>query len=97
MWYISLKNFVKNRLKGLIANIEKIFGKFHKLKDKIQKFTKGGKKGSKEDLKIKISSLILDNLIGWKFKHLKEDAFDLNFWLDKKEFSLLSYEFDIVS
>jgi len=89
--YISEK-LRKGQIKGLKQDVEKIFAKLHKLKEKIQQPTKG-KKRTKEDLEKKIRSLIPDNHISWKLKPLKEDAFDLDFWVDKKEFDLLNRKF----
>jgi len=89
--YISEK-LRKGQIKGLEKDIERIFTKLHKLKARIKQASKRGKKRSKEDLEKKIESLttcLPENLIRWKLKHVKEDAFDLDFWVDKKEFNLL--------
>ena len=85
--YISEK-LRKGQIKGLEQDLKKIFAKLRKLKEKIQQPTKG-KKRTKDEIEEKIKSLIPENLIGWKLKPLKEDAFDLDFWVDKKEFDLL--------
>ena len=69
---------------------KKIFAKLHKLKERIKQPTQRGKKRLKDDLEKKIKSLITsyvpENLVCWKLEHLQEDAFDLDFWVDKKEF-----------
>ena len=62
------------------------------MKENIQQPTKKGKKRTKEDLEKKIKSLttcLPENLIRWKLEYLREDTFDLDFWVDKKEFDLL--------
>ena len=89
--YISEK-LRKGQIKGLKVDIKKIFAKLRKLKEKIQQPTKG-KKRTKDEIEEKIKSLIPENLIGWKLKPLKEDVFDLDFWVDKKEFDLLNHKF----
>lgn len=89
--YISEK-LRKGQIKGLKQDIKKIFAKLHKLKENIQQPTKKGKKRRQEDLEKKIKLLttcLPENLIRWKLKHVKEDTFDLDFWVDKKEFDLL--------
>lgn len=89
--YISEK-LRKGQIKGLEKDIERIFIKLHKLKARIKQATKKGKKRSQEDLEKKIKSLttcLPENLIRWRLEHLQEDAFDLDFWVDKKEFDLL--------
>ena len=89
--YISEK-LRKGQIKGLKQDIEKIFAKLHKLKENIQQPTKKGKKRTKEDLEKKIKLLttcLPENLIRWKLEYLREDTFDLDFWVDKKEFDLL--------
>jgi len=89
--YISEK-LRKGQIKGLKQDIKKIFAKLHKLKENIQQPTKKGKKRNQEDLEKKIKSLttcLPENLICWKLELLQEDAFDLDFWVDKKEFDLL--------
>jgi transposase len=89
--YISEK-LRKGQIKGLEQDIKKIFAKLRKLREKIQQPTKG-KKRTKDEIDEKIKSLIPENLIGWKLKPLKEDAFDLDFWVDKKEFDLINHKF----
>ena len=89
--YISEK-LRKGQIKGLEQDIKKIFAKLRKLREKIQQPTKG-KKRTKDEIEEKIKSLIPENLIGWKLKPLKEDAFDLDFWVDKKEFDLINHKF----
>ena len=89
--YISEK-LRKGQTKGLKQDIERIFTKLHKLKENIQQPTKKGKKRTKEDLEKKIKLLttcLPENLIRWKLEYLREDTFDLDFWVDKKEFDLL--------
>jgi len=89
--YISEK-LRKGQIKGLEQDIKKISAKLHKWKENIQQPTKKGKKRSQEDLEKKIKLLttgIPENLICWRLEHLQEDAFDLDFWVDKKEFDLL--------
>lgn len=85
--YISEK-LRKGQIKGLEQDLKKIFAKLRKLKEKIRQPTKG-KKRTKDDIEEKIKSLIPENLICWEFKPLKDDAFDLDFWVDKKEFDFL--------
>jgi len=89
--YISEK-LRKGQIKGLKQDIKKIFAKLHKLKERIKQPTQGGKKRTGDDLEKKIKLLatcIPKNLIRWKLKHLQEDAFDLDFWVDKKEFDFI--------
>jgi len=40
-----------------------------------------------------LTTRLPENLIRWRLEYLKEDAFDLDFWVDKKEFDLLNRKF----
>ncbi|MBT9148443.1 MAG: hypothetical protein DDT32_02217 [Syntrophomonadaceae bacterium] len=90
--YISEK-LRKGQIKGLEQDIVKLFGKLHKLKEKIEIPTKRGKKRTQADLEEKIKSLVSlhtpKDLVHWELQHLTKDAFDLNFWMDKEEFDIL--------
>lgn len=90
--YISEK-LRRGQIRGIEQNIKKLFCKLNKLKEKIKVPTKRGRKRTKEDLENKITSLIAsytpEGLIGMKLKHLREDAFELDFWIDEKQFNLL--------
>ncbi|MBT9151330.1 MAG: hypothetical protein DDT40_01521 [candidate division WS2 bacterium] len=90
--YIS-EQLREGQIRGLQQDIKKIFTKLHKLREKIKQPTQKGKKRREDDLEKKIKSLITSyvspNLVCWKLEHLKEDAFDLDFWIEEKEFDLL--------
>ncbi len=90
--YIS-EQLRKGQTRGLAQDIEKILAKLHQWKEKIKQPTRKGKKRTIDDLEKKIQSLIASylpqNLVSWKLEQLKEDAFDLDFWVDKKEFDSL--------
>jgi len=89
--YLSEK-LRKGQIQGLQQDLKKISAQLRKLKEKIQQPTKKGKKRSQEDLEKKIKWLtagIPENLMYWRLEHLQEDAFGLDFWVDKKEFDLL--------
>jgi len=90
--YISEK-LRQGQIRGIEHNIKKLFTKLHNLKEKIKTPTKRGKKRTQKDLEDKITSLIAsrvpDNLIGWELHHITEDAFELDYWVDEKQFNLL--------
>lgn len=90
--YISEKLRL-GQIRGIEQNIKKLFDKLHKLKEKIKTPTKRGKKRTQKGLEDKIISLIsshvLDDLIGWQLKHIIEDTFELNYWIDEEQFNLL--------
>ncbi len=90
--YISEKLRL-GQIRGIEQNIKKLFDKLHNLKEKIKTPTKRGKKRTQRDLENKITSLIASHapnyLIGWKLHHVKEDTFELDYWIDEDEFNLL--------
>ena len=90
--YISEK-LREGQIRGLEQDTKKLFTEFRKLKERIKRPTQRGKKRVKDDLEKKIKSLIdsrtLKNLICWKLEHLREDAFEFDFWIDKKEFDFI--------
>ena len=89
--YISEK-LRKGQIQGLEQDIKKIFAKLHKWKEKIKQPTKKGKKRTGDELEKKIKWLttpIPKNLMHWKLEPLPEDAFDLDFWIDREEFDFI--------
>ena len=90
--YISEK-LLQGQIRGIEQNIKKLFKKFSELKEKIVIPTKRGKKRTQAGLEKKISSMIgslsSKDIIRWQLKHLEKDAFDLNFWVDDKQFNFL--------
>jgi len=89
--YISEK-FRRGQIRGIQQDIEKLFCKLNRLKEKIKTSTKRGKKRKEEALKEKVNSLIpssLKNLIGFRLCPISKDAFNLDFWVNEEEFNLL--------
>ncbi len=90
--YISEK-LRQGQIRGIEQNIKKLFDELKRLKKKIGVPTKRGRKRTKKILEDKITSLIASHtpagLIGWSLHPLIEDAFELDFWIDSKEFDLL--------
>ena len=103
IWGLDLKVIVyiseklrKGQIRGIEQDIRKLFGRLDKLKAQIEIPTKRGKKRTRSDLEKKISSMISSsstkNIICWELNHLEEDAFDLQFWVDKEELNYLKEE-----
>jgi transposase len=90
--YISEK-FRQGQIRGLEQYIQKTFAKLQELKERIKRPTKRGKRRTRDLLEKKIKSFITsripENLIHWKLEHLKEDAFDLDYWIDKQQFDFI--------
>ncbi len=91
--YIS-KNLAQGQIRGVEQNIKKLFEKLNEKKARIKVATRRGKRRRHPDLSPKITSLIAsshtpENLIGWKLRPLRADAFDLDFWVDEKEWTRL--------
>jgi len=100
IWHLDLTAIVyiseklrQGQIRGIKQNIKKLFDNLNWLKEKIRVPTKRGKKRTKKSLEHKITSLIASHtsadLIEWNLHPLIEDAFELDFWIDKKEFALL--------
>ena len=100
VWHLDLTVVVhiseklrEGQIRGIQQNIKKLFGKLNKLKEKIKAPTKRGKKRTRKSLEDKITSLIAshspEGLVEWNLCHLTEDAFELNFWINKKQFNIL--------
>ena len=90
--YISEELF-QGQIRGIKQNIKKLFTKLNNLKEKAKEPTKRGKKRTEEKLDHTIKSLVaaynLDSIIAWELKHIKEDAYELDFWIDEEQFDLL--------
>jgi len=90
--YISEK-LLQGQIRGIEQNIKKLFKKLSELKEKIATPTRKGKKRTKAGLEKKISAMIgslsSKNIIRWRIKPLKQDAFDLSFWIDEDQFNFL--------
>jgi transposase len=90
--YIS-ENLRNGQIRGVQQNIKKLFDKLNQLKQKIKVPTKRGPKRTQKGLENKITSLIVshtpEGLIGWNLHYLTEDAFELDFWIDEKQFNFL--------
>lgn len=90
--YVSEK-LREGQIRGLEQYIKKAFAKLHELKERIKRPTKRGKKRTRDHLEKKIKSLVIsripEKLIHWKLDHLKEDAFELHYWINKEEFDLV--------
>lgn len=90
--YISEK-LRRGQIRDLEQDIKRLFYKLNELTEKVKVPTKKGKKRTKSDLEKKIKSLVVshipENLIHWELQHLQEDAFGLNYWIDKKELNVL--------
>jgi len=100
IWHLDLTAVVyiseklrQGQIRGIEQSIKKLFCKLNWLKEKIRVPTKRGRKRKKKSLEDKITSLIASHtppcLIGWSLHPLIEDAFELDFWIDSKEFDLL--------
>ncbi|MEA1965197.1 MAG: IS1634 family transposase, partial [Candidatus Aerophobetes bacterium] len=100
IWHLDLTVIVyiseklrRGQIRGIEQNIKKLFVKLNQLKEKIRIPMKRGKKRTQKSLEDKITSLIASHtphdLIGWNLYHLTEDAFELNFWVDKKQLDFL--------
>ncbi len=90
--YISEK-LRQGQIRGIEQNIEKLFTKLDDLREKIKIPTQRGRKRTQEALEKKIISLIsshdLDELICWKLNQLPENAFVLEFGIDKAQLNTL--------
>jgi len=100
IWHLDLTAIVyiseklrQGQIRGIEQSIKKLFCKLNWLKEKIRLPTKRGRKRTQKSLEDKITLLIASHtplgLIGWSLHPLIEDAFELDFWIDKKEFALL--------
>ena len=103
IWGLDLKVIVyiseklrKGQIRGIEQDIRKLFSRLDKLKAQVEIPTKKGKKRTRSDLEEKISSMISSsstkNIVYWELNHLEEDAFDLQFWVDKEELNYLKEE-----
>ena len=100
IWHLDLTAVVyiseklrQDQIRGIEQSIKKLFCKLNWLKEKIKVPTKRGRKRKKKSLEDKITSLIASytpfSLIEWSLLPLIGDAFELDFWINKKEFDLL--------
>jgi len=100
IWQLDLTSVVyiseklrQGQIRGIHQEIEKLFCKLNRLKEKIKTPTKGEKKRTEKELKEKITSLIASStykeLIGFRLHHLSGDAFKLDFWVNEEEFNHL--------
>ena len=90
--YISEK-LLKGQIRGIEQQINKLFDKLSKLKAAIRVPTKRGKKRTQEGLQKKISSMVGNlsskDIVCWELNHIEKDAFDLQYWIDEKQFNVL--------
>ncbi len=90
--YISEK-LLKGQIRGIEQQINKLFDKLCKLKAAIGVPTKRGKKRTQEGLQKKISSMIGNlsskDIVCWELNHIEKDTFDLQYWIDEKQFNVL--------
>lgn len=91
--YIS-ETLRKGQIYGIQQTMRKLFAKLSEMKTKIQTPTRAGRKRTREIVGQRITTLIssydLDGeLIGWSLKELSEDAFELDFWIDRNHFNNL--------
>ena len=90
--YISEK-LLKGQIRGIEQQINKLFDKLSKLKATIGMPTKRGEKRTQEGLQKKISSMVgglsSKDIVCWELNHVEKDAFDLQYWIDEKQFNVL--------
>lgn len=90
--YISEK-LLKGQIRGIEQQINKLFDKLSELKATIEVPTKRGKKRTQEGLQKKISSMVghlsSKDIVCWELNHVEKDAFDLQYWIDEKQFNVL--------
>ena len=83
----------QGQIRGIKQEIGKIFKRLNQLKEKIIVPTRRGKKRIQDDLENKIASMVAlctnKNLIQWRLRHLVEDTYELDFWIDEEEFNQL--------
>jgi transposase len=91
--YISEK-LRQGQIRGIEQNIRKLFSKLGELKTNIHTPTRRGRKRMRATLEKKITALISSHhlnseLIGWKLKELSQDAFELEFWINRDQLNAL--------
>jgi transposase len=90
--YIS-KKLLKGQIRGIEQQINKLFDKLSKLKATIRVPTKRGNKRTQDGLQKKISSMVghlsSKDIVCWELNHIEKDAFDLQYWIDEKQFNVL--------
>ncbi|TET12629.1 hypothetical protein E3J84_01250 [Candidatus Aerophobetes bacterium] len=90
--YISEK-MRSGQIRGIEQSLKKLFDKLNQLKEQIKAPPKRGRKRTQKNLEDTITSLIASytpkDLIQWNLRHLTEDTFELNFWIDREQFAFL--------
>lgn len=90
--YISEK-LLEGQIRGCKEEIKKLFYRLNKLKEKVKEPTRRGKRRTRRDLENKVTSIIeslgLKDIIGWRLERVKDDAYDLDFWVDKERFNFI--------
>jgi transposase len=90
--YIS-ETLLKGQIQGIEQNIVKLFSQMTELREKIKIPTQRGPKRTKDALgktiEKLISSLGLKDLVVWQLDDLREDAFELDFWIDQEHLTTL--------
>lgn len=90
--YVS-ETLRQGQIHGIEQNISKLFFQLNELREKISSPTQRGLKRTREALDKKIEklacSLKLKDLVVWQLCELREDAFELDFWIDQEQFDVL--------
>lgn len=89
--YVS-PQLLKGQIRGIEQKISKLFKNLDMLQASLIMPTKRGKKRTRENIEQKIKTLVSqlpDNLIAWTLKDIHDDAYDLDFWIDKQQFKYL--------
>jgi transposase len=90
--YVS-ETLRQGQIQGIEQNIVKLFSQLNELREKIRTPTRGGAKRTKEALGKTVEKLIcrrrLKDLVAWRLCELREDAFELDFWIDQEQFEAL--------
>jgi len=90
--YIS-ETLRQGQIQGIEQNIAKLFSQMNELRGKIRIPTQRGRKRTREALGKTIEKLIcsrrLKDLVAWQLSELREDAFELDFWIDQEQFDAL--------
>jgi len=90
--YISEK-LRQGQIRGIEQSLKKLFDKLNQLREQIKAPPKRGRKRTQKSLEDKITSLIASytpkGLIQWDPRHLTEETFKLNFWINEEQFAFL--------
>jgi transposase len=90
--YLSPK-LRQGQIRGIKQTLSKQVKELSQLKNTLTNPTKRGRKRIRKNIEKKIETLVShhlpDGLIGWTLEHLKQDAYDLDFWIDEEQLNYL--------